>query len=143
RLVSMAAARTYTVEDAVRIARGAYPFAQITREQVEALLRMLAGDFEHERDEPVRPRLLYDRLHGTVSGDAYTRMLAVSTGGTIPDRGWFPVTLADGTRLGELDEEFVFEARVGDKFLLGAFAWRIAEIRRDRVVVTPASAQGA
>lgn len=142
-LVSMAAARTYTVEDAVRIARGAYSFAQITREQVEALLRMLAGDFEHERDEPVRPRLLYDRLHGTVSGDAYTRMLAVSTGGTIPDRGWFPVTLADGTRLGELDEEFVFEARVGDKFLLGAFAWRIAEIRRDRVVVTPASAQGA
>ena len=69
-------------------------------------------------------------------------MLAFSNVGTIPDRGWYAVTLEDGTRLGELDEEYVFEARLGDKFLLGAFAWRIQEITRDRVIVTPATPEG-
>ena len=142
-LVSMAVTQTYTVDEALRMAHGAHSFRSVTRAQVEALLCMLAGDFEHELDRPVRPRLLYDRIHGVVSGDTYTRMLAVSSGGTIPDRGWFPVVLADGTRLGELDEEYVFEARVGDKFLLGAFSWRVAEIQRDRVIVTPATPEGA
>lgn len=142
-LVSMAVTGTYTVDEALAIVRDAHSFREISRGQIESVLRMLAGDFEHALDRPVRPRLLYDRIHGTVSGDAYTRMLAVSAGGTIPDRGWFPVMLSDGTRLGELDEEFVFEARVGDKFLLGAFAWRIVEIRKDRVVVVSANMEGA
>lgn len=70
-------------------------------------------------------------------------MLALSAGGTIPDRGWFAVTLPDGTRLGELDEEFVFESRLGDKFYLGAFPWKIEEITRDRVIVSPTSPEGA
>lgn len=142
-LVSMAVTQTYTVDEALGIVTRVHSFRGVTREQLEGVLRMLAGDYEHALDHPVRARLLYDRIHGVVSGDAYTRMLAVSSGGTIPDKGWFSVVLADGTRLGELDEEYVFEARVGDKFLLGAFAWRIAEFRRDRVVVTAAAIDGA
>ena len=142
-LISMAAAGDYTADEALSLARGAWPYRNLTREKLESVLEMLAGDFEHARDLPVRPRLLYDRIHGQVSGDRYTRMLAFSNVGTIPDRGWYAVTLEDGTRLGELDEEYVFEARLGDKFLLGAFAWRIQEITRDRVIVTPATPEGA
>lgn len=142
-LVSMAAAGSYSVEDAQRIVIGAYPCRDVTIEEIRALLGMLAGDFEHARDVPVRPRVLYDRMHDLVDGDSYTRMLAVSTVGTIPDRGWFAVVMPDGTKLGELDEEYVFEARLGDKFLLGAFAWRIREITRDRVIVDPTTPEGA
>lgn len=142
-LVSMAAAADYTASEALMLLRRTWSYRALEMDRLEGVLRMLAGDFEHERDLPVRPRVLYDRLTGSVSGDSYTRMLACSSGGTIPDRGWFPVVLADGRRLGELDEEFVFEARLGDKFLLGAFAWRIVEIRRDRVVVEQSTPEGA
>lgn len=142
-LVSMAAASEYEVDEAVSLLRTTWPYRDLTKPAVEAVLRMLAGDFEHEIEKPVRPRVLYNRLAGTVSGDSYTRMLACSSGGTIPDRGWYAVTLADGTRLGELDEEYVFEARLGDRFLLGAFAWRIQEIGRDRVIVAPSTSEGA
>ncbi|MDR0897429.1 MAG: DEAD/DEAH box helicase [Oscillospiraceae bacterium] len=142
-LVSMAVDDAYTTQEALALTRRAYGFRTITIEEIESLLAMLSGDYAHRSDRPERPRLLYDRIHGTVSGDAYSRMLALSSGGTIPDRGWFAVRLADGTKLGELDEEYVFEARVGDKFLLGAFAWRILEIRRDSVLVAQASGEGA
>lgn len=142
-LVSMASEDGYSISEAMQVLGRAYPFQQVTREEVEGVLRMLAGDYEHQLDHPARPRVLYDRIHGMVLGDAYSRMLALSAGGTIPDRGYYAVKLKDGTRLGELDEEFVFEARVGDKFLLGAFAWRIGEIRQDSVIVTPASTDGA
>ena len=142
-LVSMAADGGYTVDEALEIARNAWPTKDLTRDDLCGVLEMLAGDWEHEQDKPARPRLLYDRLHGAVLGDGYTRLLALSAGGTIPDRGLYPAYLHDGTRVGELDEEFVFEARVGDKFLLGAFAWRLDEIHRDRVIVSPASAAGA
>lgn len=142
-LVSMAVDGGYTVEDAWNTVRRAWPCRNVTREDVDAILRMLAGDWEHSQDKPVRARVVYDRINGTVLGDNYTRMLALSAGGTIPDRGLYPAVLRDGTRLGELDEEYVFEARVGEKFLLGAFAWRIDEIKRDRVIVSPASTSGA
>ncbi len=142
-LVSMAASADYTVDELTSIVRSAHSFRNITRADIENVLRMLAGDYEHALDRPARPRLIYDRIHGTVSGDGYSRMLALSSGGTIPDRGWFPVVMEDGTRLGELDEEFVFEARIGDKFLLGAFAWRIISIGRDRVTVSSANTEGA
>ncbi len=142
-LVSMASDSGYTVDEAMEVIARAEPFQEVTRAEVTEVLRMLAGDFEHQRDHPARARVLYDRIHDVVSGDQYTRMLALSAGGTIPDRGMFMVRTAEGTRLGELDEEYVFEARVGDKFLLGAFAWRIAEIQRDAVVVTPATPEGA
>ena len=141
-LVSMAGAE-YHIDDVMAILSRAYPFKDVTREDVTACLEMLAGDYEHDRDIPVRPRLLYDRVNGVVSGDAYSRLLAASAGGTIPDRGLFAVKTENNVKLGELDEEYVFEARVGDKFVLGAFAWRIASIQKDKVVVTPASKEGA
>lgn len=125
-LVSMATGDGYDIGEVMGILPRAYPFRDVTAEDVKDVLRMLAGDYEHDRDIPVRPRVLYDRIHGRVDGDPYSRMLAVSAGGTIPDKGLFTVRTEDGVKLGELDEEFVFEARLGDKFLLGSFAWQIA-----------------
>ncbi|MDR1706266.1 MAG: DEAD/DEAH box helicase [Clostridiales bacterium] len=142
-LVSMTVGDGYTVDGAMDILSGAYPFRDVKKADVEAVLAMLAGDFEHKRDIPVRPRLLYDRVNGVVEGDAYSRMLAVSTGGTIPDTGMFKVRGENGVKLGELDEEYVFEARVGDKFLLGSFAWRITRMDKDTVTVRQASPEGA
>ena len=143
-LVSMAAAGDYTVDEALSLLCRCAPYRELTKEQLEAVLRMLAGDDEHDDDRPVSPRVEYDRLHGTVRGSNYSRVLALASGGTIPDRGMYAVYLEDGvTRLGELEEEFVFEARLGDKFFLGAFAWRIVEISRDRVIVRAASPEGA
>lgn len=142
-LVSMASDSAYTVDEAVALFHSCYCYKAITKEQIQALLRMLAGDYEHLQDRPTRPRLLYDRIHEQVQGDLYSRMLALNAGGTIPDRGWYPVVLPDGTHLGELDEEYVYEARVGDKFMLGAFAWRIHSIQKDRVVVNETDTNGA
>ncbi|MDR3120094.1 MAG: DEAD/DEAH box helicase, partial [Clostridiales bacterium] len=141
-LVSMAGSGAYTVDEALAVARRAYPFRNVTAEQADGVLRMLAGDYEHGRDIPARPRVLYDRIHGNVRGDAYSRLLALSAGGTIPDRGLFAVKTESGVKLGEVDEEFVFEARIGDRFLLGAFAWRIVEIGRDAVVVVQTGTEG-
>src|SRR5207245_5785191 len=87
----------------------------------------------------LRPRIVWDRSGGTIRGRTGARRLAVTNAGTIPDRGLYGVFIADGGgRVGELDEEMVYEARPGQTFLLGASAWRIEEITRDRVLVTPA-----
>lgn len=142
-LVSMAAFRSYEVEEVLEILPRAWPFRQITREDVESVLEMLAGDYEHRRDIPVRPRILYDRIHGRVEGDGYSRMLAISAGGTIPDKGLYTVRTQDGVKVGEADEEFVYETQKGDRFLLGAFAWRVTAIDRDTVTVVQAPVEGA
>ena len=142
-LVSMAAVGGYHVDEVMDILVRAYPFRDVTREDVKEVLRMLAGDHEHDRDIPVRPRILYDRIHERVHGDLYSRALAVSAGGTIPDKGLYAVRTEDGVKLGELDEEFVFEARLGDKFLLGSFTWQIRDITKDTVVVAQCSIEGA
>lgn len=142
-IVSMAASGGLTVDEALNIINGAWPCRRVSRAELERVLSMLAGDYEHELDIPVRPRIIYDRINGEIMGDNYSRMLAVSNVGTIPDRGWYTVILKDGTRLGELDEEYVFEARLGDKFLLGAFAWRIQDITKNSVIVTAATPEGA
>ena len=142
-LVAMASVETYTESEAMELLERTYSFRDVNLEQLRSVLCMLAGDYEHRLDRPARPRLIYDRIHGTIEGDSYSRMLALNSGGTIPDRGFYGVKLPDGTKLGELDEEFVFEARVGDKFMLGAFAWRIAELRRDDVIVSQANVEGA
>lgn len=143
QLVAMSVEREYTVDEALNVLRGAWPTHELTREQLEGLLRMLAGDYEREEDAPQRPRLIYDRINGVFRGDKYSRLLALQAGGTIPDRGYYGVYLEDGTYLGELDEEYVFEARLGDRFLLGAFSWQIMNITRDRVLVKPCEAGGA
>lgn len=142
-LVSMAAGAGYSLDEVMDILKRAYPFAEVTREEVKEVLAMLAGDYEHERDLPVRPRILYDRIHERVEGDAYSRMLAISAGGTIPDKGLYTVKTENGVKLGELDEEFIFESRIGDRFLLGTFAWQITGIQKDMVVVTESNVNGA
>ncbi len=142
-LVSMAAGEGYTVDEIMELLLRAYPFKDVTREDVKELLCMLAGDYEHRRDIPVRPRVLYDRIHERVEGDPYSRMLAVSAGGTIPDKGMYSVKTENGVTIGELHEEYVFEAREGDKFLLGTFAWQITDIGKDAVTVKEASLAGA
>src|SRR5437762_6031637 len=99
---------------------------------------MLDGRYPSERFAELRPRIVWDRTKGTMRGRPGARQLAVANAGTIPDRGLYGVHLPDGRRVGELDEEMVYEARPGQTFLLGASTWRIEEIGRDRVVVTPA-----
>lgn len=142
-LVSMAVGEEYSVDDVMEVLSRAYPFYDVTKEDVRAVLRMLAGDYEHSREIPVRPRVLYDRIHDRVIGDAYSRMLAVAAGGTIPDKGLYAAKTEDGVKLGELDEEFVYESQLGDRFLLGAFAWRIVGQDKDAVYVVPAPVEGA
>ena len=99
---------------------------------------MLDGRYPSERFAELRPRIVWDRTAGTIRGRKGARQLAVTNAGTIPDRGLYGVHLPDGRRVGELDEEMVYEARPGQTFLLGATTWRIEEITRDRVIVTPA-----
>ena len=119
--------------------RRAYPFAELSRAQLENVLDMLAGRYPSDEFAELRPRIVWDRTAGTVRGRTGARRLAVTNAGTIPDRGLFGVFLVDGGgRVGELDEEMVYEAREGQTFLLGASTWRIEEITRDRVLVSPA-----
>lgn len=127
--------------DAVR--RSA-PFATLPRSAYEAVLDLLSGRYPSDRFAELRPRIVWDRVSGQLSGRPGAQRLAVTSGGTIPDRGLFGVFLAGegaGRRVGELDEEMVYESRVGDVFALGATSWRIEEITHDRVVVTPAFGQ--
>lgn len=142
-LVSMANGEGYCVEDVMAVLERSYPFRDVTGEDIKAVLSMLAGDYEHRRDIPVRPRVLYDRIHGRVEGDAYSRMLATAAGGTIPDKGLYTAKTEDGVKLGELDEEFVYESQLGDKFMLGSFGWKITGIDKDTVYVSQAPAEGA
>ena len=99
---------------------------------------MLDGRYPSSEFSELRPRVVWDRVAGTIRARPGARQLAVTNAGTIPDRGLYAVTLPDGRRVGELDEEMVYEARPGQTFLLGATTWRIEEIGRDRVIVTPA-----
>ncbi len=142
-LVSMATGEGYSIDDVMELLKRTYTFEAVTREDVKDILCMLAGDYEHSREIPVRPRVLYDRIHERVLGDAYSRMLAVAAGGTIPDKGLYTVKTQEGVKLGSLDEEFVYESRVGDKFLLGTFAWRILRQDKDNVIVTQVPTDGA
>ncbi len=142
-LVSMAAFKSYGVDEVMDILPRAWPFRDVTRKEVKSVLCMLSGDYEHSRDLPVRPRILYDRIHERVEGDGYSRMLAIRAGGTIPDKGLYTVKTQEGVKVGEADEEFVYETRKGDRFILGAFAWRVVDIGKDTVTVTGAPVEGA
>src|SRR5260221_2778073 len=121
------------------LVRGAYPFSDLSRVQLENVLDMLSGRYPSDEFAELRPRIVWDRTGGVIRGSQGARRLAVTNAGTIPDRGLFGVHLVDGGgRVGELDEEMVYEARAGQTFLLGASTWRIEEITRDRVLVSPA-----
>jgi ATP-dependent Lhr-like helicase len=139
QIVAMAAAEEeLEVEELYERARRTYTYAELPRRQFEGVLDMLDGRYPSSEFGELRPRIVWDRVGGTVRPRKGARALAVANAGTIPDRGLYLVTLPDGRRVGELDEEMVYEARPGQVFLLGASAWRIEEIGRDRVVVTPA-----
>jgi ATP-dependent helicase Lhr and Lhr-like helicase len=139
QIVAIAAEEEISVDDLHELVRGAYPFADLSRTQLENVLDMLAGRYPSDEFAELRPRIIWDRTAGLIRGREGVRRLAVTNAGTIPDRGLFGVHLVDGGgRVGELDEEMVYEARAGQTFLLGASTWRIEEITRDRVLVSPA-----
>jgi ATP-dependent Lhr-like helicase len=137
-LVSMVADAEWQVDEVERLVTASEPFSELSREQLENVLDMLDGRYPSEKFAELRPRLVWDRTAGTVRGRKGARQLAVTNAGTIPDRGLYGVHLPDGRRVGELDEEMVYEARPGQTFLLGATTWRIQDITRDRVIVVPA-----
>jgi ATP-dependent helicase Lhr and Lhr-like helicase len=120
------------------LVRRAHPFAELSRELLDSVLDMLDGRYPSEEFAELRPRIVWDRVADTIRARKGALQLAVTNAGTIPDRGLYGVHLPDGRRVGELDEEMVYEARPGQTFLLGASTWRIEEITRDRVIVTPA-----
>jgi ATP-dependent Lhr-like helicase len=139
QIVAIAVDEEISVDDLHELVRGAYPFSDLSRTQLENVLDMLAGRYPTDEFAELRPRIVWDRTAGVIRGRAGGRRLAVTNAGTIPDRGLFGVYLIDGGgRVGELDEEMVYEARAGQTFLLGASTWRIEEITRDRVLVSPA-----
>jgi len=138
QIVAMCAVDDMTVDEVADVVAGAYPFADCSRSVLEAVLDMLAGRYPSDEFAELRPRIVWDRSEGSLRARAGSRMLAVTSGGTIPDRGLYGVFTPGGNRVGELDEEMVYESRVGETFVLGASTWRIEEITRDRVVVTPA-----
>jgi ATP-dependent Lhr-like helicase len=139
QVVAITADEEISVDDLHELVRRAYPFADLSRAQLENVLDMLAGRYPSDEFAELRPRIIWDRTAGVIRGRSGVRRLAVTNAGTIPDRGLFGVHLIDGGgRVGELDEEMVYEARAGQTFLLGASTWRIEEITRDRVLVSPA-----
>ena len=116
-------------------------FADLTDDVYASVLDLLAGRYPSDEFSELRPRIVWDRVADTIRARDGAKRLAVTSGGTIPDRGLFGVFLPDGTRVGELDEEMVYESRPGETFLLGASTWRIEDITFERVVVTPAPGQ--
>ncbi|HSX21329.1 MAG TPA: helicase-related protein, partial [Gaiellaceae bacterium] len=139
QIVAICAEEEVEVTDLLELARAAYPFADLSRAQLENVLDMLAGRYPSDEFAELRPRIIWDRTAGVVRGRPGARRLAVTNAGTIPDRGLFGVFISgEGSRVGELDEEMVYETRAGQVIVLGASSWRIDEITRDRVLVSPA-----
>ncbi|MEX1073129.1 MAG: DEAD/DEAH box helicase [Chloroflexota bacterium] len=143
QVVAAGAMDRWTVDALHALVIRAEPFRDLSRAQLEGVLDMLSGRYPSDEFAELRPRIVWDRTTDTIQSRNDARVVAITSGGTIPDRGLFGVFLAGeeggkGRRVGELDEEMVYESRVGEVFLLGASSWRIEEIRPDRVIVTPA-----
>ena len=142
QVVAVAAAASedqpVAIDDLYELVTSTYNYQDLTRAQFENVLDMLDGRYPSSEFAELRPRIVWDRVRGKIRARAGARQLAVINAGTIPDRGLYAVVLADGRRVGELDEEMVYESRPGQTFLLGAATWRIEQITRDRVIVTPA-----
>ncbi|HUE66998.1 MAG TPA: DEAD/DEAH box helicase, partial [Candidatus Acidoferrum sp.] len=139
QIVAMCALDEWEVEKLGRVVRRAYPYSDLGPRAFESVLDMLSGRYPSDQFVELRPRIVWDRVAGKVRGRAGAQRLAVTNPGTIPDRGLFSVNLVDdGRRVGELDEEMVYETRVGETFVLGASTWRIVDITPSQVIVTPA-----
>jgi ATP-dependent Lhr-like helicase len=143
QIVAMVALEPWALDDLARVVRRAAPFAALPESALHSVLDMLAGRYPSEEFGELRARITWDRVTDQLVGRSGAQRLAVTSGGTIPDRGLFTVMTpggADGagSRVGELDEEMVYESRVGDAILLGTSSWRVEDITHDRVIVTPA-----
>ncbi len=142
QVVATTALEAWSVDDLFELVKRSAPFAQLPRSAYDATLDLLSGRYPSDEFAELRPRIVWDRVTGTLTGRPGSQRLAVTSGGTIPDRGLFGVFLVGGEgpgrRVGELDEEMVYESRIGDIFALGATSWRIEDITHDRVLVTPA-----
>ena len=141
QIVAMTALEDWEVDELLATVRSAANFAELSDDVFEGVLDLLSGRYPSEEFSELRPRIVWDRVAGTIRGRKGAQRLAVTNAGTIPDRGLYGVFLPDGTRVGELDEEMVYESRPGETFLLGASTWRIEDITFERVVVTPAPGQ--
>ncbi|WP_432479235.1 ATP-dependent helicase [Nocardioides sp. GXQ0305] len=141
QVVAAVAVEAHDVDALFALVRRSAPFASLPRSAYDATLDLLSGRYPSDEFAELRPRIVWDRVTGQLTGRPGAQRLAVTSGGTIPDRGLFGVYLVGdgaGRRVGELDEEMVYESRVGDVFALGATSWRIEDITHDRVLVTPA-----
>jgi ATP-dependent Lhr-like helicase len=144
QVVACVAMDAWTVPDLFDLVRCADPYAQLDAEAFESVLRLVSGRFPTGSLRDLRARIVWDRIHNRLAPLPGTARLALVGGGTIPDTGQYPVFLGDGgPRLGELDEEFVFERRVGENFALGNNTWRIDAIEPHRVLVSPAGGNAA
>ncbi|OFW24088.1 MAG: DEAD/DEAH box helicase [Acidobacteria bacterium RIFCSPLOWO2_02_FULL_65_29] len=147
QIVAMAAMDRWDEDELFATLRSAAPFAELGREAFEGVLDMLSGRYPSDEFAELRPRITWDRRGRTVTAREGAKRVAIVNGGTIPDRGLYGVYLLGAppgaARVGELDEEMVFETPVGQTFVLGASAWRVAEITHDRVLVTPAPGEPA
>lgn len=139
QIVAMTAVEPMHADALYATVRRAYPFADLARPAFDAVLAMLAGSYPSDEFADLRPRVVWDRASGIVTARPEARTVALLSGGTIPDRGLYTVHLGEGgPRVGELDEEMVFESRPGQTFILGASTWRVERITADRVIVSPA-----
>ncbi|MGD0248734.1 MAG: helicase-related protein, partial [Candidatus Limnocylindrales bacterium] len=143
QIVAMTVREAWPADELFDTVRRAAPYESLTRDAFEAVLGMLAGAYPSDEFADLKARVLWNRETGLVEGRRDARTVAITSGGTIPDRGLYPVFLVGeagtpGRRVGELDEEMVYESRVGEVIALGATSWRVEEIRPDRVVVSPA-----
>ncbi len=142
QVVAMLALDEYSVADLAAVVRRAAPFSGLSDTMLASVLDMLAGRYPSEQFGTLRARIVWDRRTDLLTGRPGAQRLAVTSGGTIPDRGLFAVVVAGedrgGRRVGELDEEMVYESRAGDTITLGSSTWRIDEITGDQVVVSPA-----
>jgi len=140
QVVAMTAMDGWKVDDLEEVVKRAAPFHDLPRSALDSVLDMLSGRYPSDEFAELRPRINWDRATDTLSGRTNAQRLAVTSGGTIPDRGLFGVYLSgdNGTRVGELDEEMVYESRPGETFVLGASTWFIEDITHDRVIVSPA-----
>ncbi|MGH3360880.1 MAG: DEAD/DEAH box helicase, partial [Nocardioides sp.] len=141
QVVAATALDAWDVEELYTLVRRSASFSQLPRSAFDATLDLLSGRYPSDEFAELRPRIVWDRVAGTLTGRPGAQRLSVTSGGTIPDRGLFGVFLVGdtgpGRRVGELDEEMVYESRVGDVFALGATSWRIEDITHDRVLVSP------
>ena len=144
-IVAMVSVEDWQADDLFNTIRRAAPFADLSRTSFDGVMDMLSGLYPSDEFAELRPRVTWDRMTNIITARPGAKRIAITSGGTIPDRGLYGVFLAGAekgsARVGELDEEMVFESRVGETFMLGASTWRIEEITHDRVLVTPAPGQ--